>query len=605
MPENGTGEAAAADLSGLSPLLAYDAAVALMELGDLELASRLLEQVSVRGTAELRQAATFNVGAAWHGRADRLIEAPAAASEAEPEDVDAARKRWGEAIAGYRRAISFYERVRPRGEVEVRAIAAARVRVRQAVDALRRLEEAERLKEEEALLNDPPRLVAEVTERVRARRRALLSLEGAARRALRLPLRRARETTAADRALLEKLRFGLEAEASTDPSSAGDEAQDAASAAGERLVLVLGQAIEALSETEGALAGYDTEGATAQQGVTIERLLEARLLLPLDLAGLLRDLEGEQRTVLERTRRQVAIAREEREIGLVLGALGQLDPEAAGGAAESAGPAAGMGEAGPGGAPALTPEILTGIRDEARAALEAVQQAVGRLAEADYEAAVAPEEKVLEHLAAMRELLPKREPTPEERLRALLAEERAVDAEVEAAEALEGEARAALRDPLVNRQAAAATEALEVAEQLTDHAAAGAQPPPGAGAAAGDPGREQAAEEVRSGHEEVEASRDLLGKDQLVPAGEAVERAIAHFERALELLESDEDEEDQEQNQDQEQDPGDEKSPGQQDARQLSPEEARRRLEELDRDRRELEKQLFPGTRGPAVEKDW
>ena len=86
----------------------------------------------------------------------------------------------------------------------------------------------------------------------------------------------------------------------------------------------------------------------------------------------------------------------------------------------------------------------------------------------------------------------------------------------------------------------------------------------------------------------------------MAPAGEAVDRAVARLEEALALLSG--------QQEDQGQQPPPQGGPKPEEKKEqgrLDPAEARRLMEEMDRDRREEERKLFEGSGGPKVEKDW
>jgi Ca-activated chloride channel family protein len=610
----GAAEAWLGDETSPDALLAFNASVALLRAGELDRARALLETATTDGNESVRNRAAFNLGVLLHTRGDALLQegaapAPAdttgaqtpAAGQDDPR-IDALRR----AVESYAGAQAFYRRVRPRGEAEHAAITAAKVRARQALDALRRLEEQARARDEAALLNDPPRLLAEVIERERGRRRLFARLGEASLRARRPIARRSRLETAHDRGLLGRLQAALEAQAeendaATPPPGApvGDSAPPHV-----RALPMLAAALAGLEEQERRLSRAALLETIDRQAQTIESLLAARLAWPLDLARAIAELEREQRLVLDRTRTELALAREEEELGLLLGALrASLIPQAPAGTAP--------GAEGRGSAPrgvSLSAEVIGELREHAGAAEDAARAATALIAEDAHTEALAPEEHVLERLEAMRELLPL--PLPE-RLRRLIAAERDVE-EALGAPPADPEALRAQHRELASRQGQHAAEADAIAKALEE----------AAGAAAGDPEQgerlTQAAGLVQEARAEVDATAQALERALATPAREATGRAIGKLEEALERLKPPEqDDAQQDQQQEQQQQEQQQQDPGQdaqrdaaqdealRDARKLSAREARARIEEQEEERRKEEARLYRGVGGPSVEKDW
>jgi len=209
---------------------------------------------------------------------------------------------------------------------------------------------------------------------------------------------------------------------------------------------------------------------------------------------------------------------------------------------------------------------------------------------------VPDQQVVLDKLTEIEKLLPKPPKPPAERLRKLLEEEKAAKKSIKALPGRSEEARKQAEAPLAESQTVRGREAGKIAEEL-----------------AASPGKreKQAVEKVRTAESEIHGSSEALRRDKVDAAGEATDRAVKAIEEALDILSGKKKDQGQQRQQQPKKKPGDQqkkdgqKKEGEKDARKLTPREARRLMEEMDRNRREEERKLLPEGGGPRVDKDW
>jgi hypothetical protein len=230
------------------------------------------------------------------------------------------------------------------------------------------------------------------------------------------------------------------------------------------------------------------------------------------------------------------------------------------------------------------------IRDLAGEALAAAGRADALLRAEKLEDSEPEQQTVIDRLAAIRDLLPKPPESPAEKIRKLLAAERKVREEIEPLAGMNDEARAAAGTGLAERQRTHGRTATGIAEELS-----------------ASPGEKEkaAADKVREAEGEIFASGEDLDRDRPEPAGEATDRAIEALEEALDLLSGKQDQQQQQQQQQNEQDEKKDEEKEKDEPQRLDAAEARRMMEEMDRDRRREEDKLFPGGGGMRVDKDW
>ena len=295
--------------------------------------------------------------------------------------------------------------------------------------------------------------------------------------------------------------------------------------------------------------------------------------------------------------------------------------------------------AGPPGQVQMTEEeaqqLTEKVQAEGQAALTAADGARQALAEGRADDAVPLEETALTALRKIEELLPKPPKPLEQRLAELIERQKAAAqaneglGDVAEAEGKESETARTASTELATRQRDDGEEAGSIAGELTQRQAApggqGAHGGQGPAGASGDEKAAQALPLVQRGQEDVFTSAESIERLLTEEAAEPIERAIENFERALAILQGEQDDSgDQEQQQDdsqeqQQQDEGDENQQGENGEGEgedqppekdpghyeLTPREARMLQEEMDRQRREEEKRVLVVPGGIAVDKDW
>lgn len=558
-------------LAAGAPLKQYNQGVARFEQGNVEAAMTDLESAAVSSEGPLQSAALFNLALAHATLGDARRDA----EPEKPESRDERVKRLTFAAESYRRALALFRRVpTPADDAEVGA-RATKVRLLAVLDEIQQLAEEARQEAEEQALKNPPLLLLTTLTEERDRRRAADALGSLEPRRRRLPARRLRQAEFMARSLMEKLAMALREppeQAAAQPGAIPKELAGPAADAVQR-------GAEAMAEAEGRLHGGDGVEATAAQSRAIAELGVAARMLPLLLPQTVAKLLNDQQSLLSRSGAAPSArhATEESEIRSWLAHLTGL----------SAPPSDAEGGA-------LSAETI----EQIRALMTEAEAAAGRAEvhlRADRRSESAPEqETVIEKLEAVRKLLPQPPPSPAERIRKLIAEESAVKQDGDGLAGLADDAQKEEAARLGERQTGNGREAGSIAEQLE-----------------ASPGEREksAAGPVREAETEIHASSESYRRELPEPAGESVDRAIASLEEALRILEGrqDQDQQDGQQQQQPQQQPDAEPSPqeSQQDARKLDSREARRLMEEMDRERREQEQKLFRGLGGPRVEKDW
>jgi len=548
-------------------------------------------------------------------------------------------------------------------------ISVTKTALRAVLDEIARMEEEKARQEEDEALKSPEKLLASLQRKEKLHRAASRALAASPGQRVRLACRRLRKSETKNRDLAERLLHVLKTEAppaasppgtpppptpEPDPEEAARKAHAAAAVA---------QAIEAMKDAEVAHGKLSVESAVGAHTRAVTHLRTAREAFPVDLPALLEEGIQTQEMVLRGTRqlhgspaepegepgtggtaagkssgglaglggalvdaledkilqplakllqperkdRIQALADEETDVVWVAGLLTQAQlppppPEAA--AQPSPGglpPHAGHGGA-PGQQPQLSAEEVEAINqalalegETARAASERAQTA---LEATDLEAAEGAAEEALAALERLRDLLPKPPEPPEVRLRKLIEKQRSARGVSGALGDLEGDARRAASEELGEAQRVDGKEAASIAEELETRP---------------DEPAKKAVAKIRQGEDEIYASAEASRRGFDTEASAAIDRDIEHLEEALALLSGEQDQEDEgQQNQDQEQnqdsqgeEPRDEQQQAEQRAYALSPEEARRQQEDMDKKRREEEAKIFAGSSSVTVDKDW
>lgn len=555
-------------------LRSYNAGVARLLGGEVDEAIARLEEAAVGSEGALRSAALHNLALAHATRGDALRDG---APEEDEEARDDRIERLTQAATSYRRSLALFRRVPPPASDADAGAKAAKMRLLAALDEIRRLaEEARREAEEEALKN-PAALILALQTGERDRRRIAARLATLDRRRSRRPVRALRKAESEARRLTEKLAVALEnpAEAAPAPGASPTIPPEH----GKRAAAEIREAAKAMGEAEGRLQGLDAKSARAEQTAAIAKLRAAGLIVVAPLPALVGKLIGDQAGLLDATRAgdSALVPEEQGEIGAWVEAFTTLpDPPE---------PAEGQ--------PAtLTKEIVAKIRALAGEALDASRRAATHLLEGRAEESAPDQETVLAKLEAIRDLLPKPPKSPAERIRELIEKERETRTGIDGLPGLNDEARRAVEADLESRQRGHGREAGAIGKELGDS-----------------PGEKEkaAAGKVEEAETEIFDSAESLARSRDEPAGDATDRAIERLEEALAILSGEEG--DQKDPSDQENRPdesGEEEREGnRQDPRRLDAAEARRMMEEMDRDRRDEEKKLFPGGGGMKVDKDW
>ncbi|HLU48411.1 MAG TPA: hypothetical protein VK116_10015, partial [Planctomycetota bacterium] len=235
------------------------------------------------------------------------------------------------------------------------------------------------------------------------------------------------------------------------------------------------------------------------------------------------------------------------------------------------------------------------LREEAALVRDHANRAREAFSNQDAEGALAAAVEALDALERILELEPKAPISPEERLQRLVAQEKEAREAARGLETLEGETLDLGAAELGASQREAGKEAEEIATELEKRSS--------------DERVVAAVGKVRDGSLAVFASAESLDRREPRPAGESIERAIALFEEALELLaregESQDDQRERQNEELEQDDPSSRQAQPSQDSYTLSPRDARREIEEMDRKRRREEAKLFFESPGITVDKDW
>jgi len=553
-------------------LRSYNAGVARLALGEIDEAIARFEEAATGDRGAIRAAALHNLGLAHAARGDaRRAEAP------EDETREKRIERLMDAAKSYRRSLALFRRVPPPAPDADAGAKAAKVRLMATLDEVRRLEEEARREAEEDALSNPAALILVLQRGERDRRRVAVSLADLDRRRSRRPLRSLRKAESEARQLTEKLAVAIET-----PPAAPPGAQTAPPPIPEEMrkkaADLVRDAAKAMGEAEARFHGFEPAVARPSQSLAIRMLGLAGMVVASPFPTIVAKLIDDQQSLLQITRAEGSdpVPEEQGDIGMWIEAISEMpDPTV------------------PEGQPAtLTPEAVAKIRALASEALDASRRASEHL-EAGREAESVPDQEiVLAKLEEIRQLLPKPPKLPAEKIRELIEAEKIVRRGIDGLTGLNDEARATVRSGLETEQRDHGRAAGAVAKELSDS-----------------PGEKEkaAAAKVAEAEAEIFDSAESLQRSRDEPAGQAVDRAIERLEEALALLSGEQNQQDGNQDQNRP-DPGEnenEKDERKQDVRRLDAAEARRLMEEMDRDRREEEEKLFPGGRGMKVDKDW
>lgn len=615
----------------------FNAGVSHLRAGALEDALRRFEDVSARAEGKLRDDALYNAGLVRFEQARAAFEAAR-----KVEDPQERGRKLAEAAGAFRAAAELFRRIAEPDPDAEHNLAVAKTALRAALDEIRKLEEEEKKKAEDAALGSPPELLRALAEKERLHRGVSRAVSGEKGSARRLAARRLRKSTEENRRLAEKLQHALEKPEESPPGSKPDpnapvrseEEKKRLQAAAEAVA----RAIEAQRDAELAYGKLDVAGASPHHARAVREFQRARESLPLEIAQVIQDAVRTQEGVvealegLERAERG-GLAPEIRGSGLgkviaeairdkVLLPIAKLASPAVGSQAKplaedeedvvwaarivsraeippSPAPAAPQATA-PGAPAGLGPEeakkLSEALRSEGETALRASSKAFEELSAGRASPALPPAKEALEALRRAADLLPKPPESPEERLRKLIEEERKAKEAVEGLGSLAEDLRRTAGVQIATNQRSAGREAASVAKELE-----GRQDEPA----------QRAAPKVREGEERVYASAEAILRERREPAAQAVERAIEAFEEALKLLSGEgpkpepKEEEKREGEEKRKEERKEEKPQAKEGSRYLlTPLDAKAIQDEMDRKRREEEAKIFVPS-SVTVEKDW
>ena len=633
------------DLSAERLTRRFNAGVSWTEAGNLDKAVERFEEVSVRARGELRDGALYNSGCA------NFLRGKAQAQTAlEVEDVDERIRKLTEAAQTYHAALGFFRKVDTSGESKLITedtpynIAVTKTALRAVLDTVTRLQEEKEQEAEDEALKSPAKLLVMLQQKEKLHRTASRALGDAPGASVRLSARRLRKSEVKNRQLAEKLLHSLEvAPGADEPQPTPEEAGRKAHAA-----TALRGAVDAMKDSEVAYGTLKVTEAVGSHTRAVAALRTAREAFPLELPQLLEEATTVQSSVesaIERIQSDDQAGKEDGTGGLgetlvdalqdeVLQPLaGLLNPQRKGlvnaqvdeeddvvwstgliSQAKLSQPVAPEAPAQPGAPPQpqqpqLSDEELAALNEalqrEGVAAREAAERVKTELAAGKFEPALTASAEVLAALERIRELLPKPPETAEDRLKKLIVKQSAAKEAAGALGALQDDMRKEAASTLEEKQRTDGTEAGAVAEELE---------------ARQDDKAKRAGAKVREGESEVFASAEALRRGQESAATTAIERDIEAFHEALAILtgqdeqgqdqqqqgQDQQDQQDQQQNQDQPQDQEQQQQQQKdQSAYALSPDDARREQEKMDRQRREEEAKIFANSSNVTVEKDW
>lgn len=636
----------------------FNAGVSWVEANAVENAIQRFEDVSARADGKLRAAGLYNAGSVSFLKGQAIAGEAFELDSAEGGGPEAIVEKLKQAAQTYHSAAQFFRSVDPPDTDTLHNIAVTKTALRAVLDKISQLEEAARKKEEDDALKKPAELIRALAAKERLHRSIARGLRKESGSRVRLGARRLRKAEAATRMLTEKLQHHLTTQASTpspqpsNPSAPPPPGQQPAVSEEEKARLAhaaeaLGRAITAQKIAE---VGYSKlEAASAIEGHT-KAVVELRTALeafPFEIPQVIQEALQIQAATLSATESLArvetdGVAPENDGSGVgkqiveaitdkVLQPLAQLvSPEnldntkvladdeddvlwAAGiirQAVISAPPASAAHPQGqppgippsPEEPPPLTAEeaqkLTEGLQREGEIAFDAASKAKSELEAGHASAALPEEQKTLEALERAAELLPKRPETPEERLKKLIARQELAGRAADALTELEDETRTPASEELTRSQREDGKEASSIAEEIDKRP---------------DEPAKKAAVKVREGEAEIYSSAEALGRALEANAKLAIDRDIAFLKEALAILSGDDSKDDEKQDQKQEkqedekqqEDSGDKKNKQGENARALTPREARFRQQEMDRKRQEEEAKIFAAPSGLTVEKDW